>query len=65
MDEDTAKYDHDGLLICPYCGKSCDNDSAGDRDLETMGGYSIEYHYCEHCKEKLCVINNSVSPAYR
>jgi hypothetical protein len=52
-----AQFDGDGLPICPDCGYSLYCDDAGDRDTETMGGYSIEYYYCTHCQIKFEVVH--------
>lgn len=55
-------YDVDGLPKCPDCGMSLNCDSAGDRDDETMGGYSIEYYKCPYCLSQFEVIGDSIYP---
>lgn len=47
-----AKFDSDGLPLCPDCGAAMDWAAAGGRDLETAGGYGVEYLVCPSCGEK-------------
>lgn len=61
-----ATYDSEGLPRCPDCGHGLYHESAGNRDLETMGGYSVEYFVCEHgsgCGQQFRVINGKISPS--
>lgn len=55
-------HDIDNLPKCPNCGSSLLIDSAGDRDTETMGGYSVEYYKCPDCQEQFEVIDDSIYP---
>lgn len=57
-----VQYGYDNLPLCPDCGAQMDYERASGRDLETMGGYSVEYFKCEDCKEHYEVINDNVYP---
>jgi len=59
-EEDKAKFTFEGLPLCPNCHVSMYCDSSGDRDLETMGGYSIEYYKCDKCQHKFQLINGKL-----
>lgn len=54
----------DGLPLCPDCNHSLSCENAGNRDIETMGGYDIKYFYCEECKTHYTLIDNSLSLIY-
>jgi hypothetical protein len=54
-----VKYDWDGCPLCPDCEIGMDYESPKDRDLETMGGYNIQYYYCEKCNQSYELIDNN------
>ena len=58
------EYDSDGMPICPECRTSLHYAPAGNRDTETMGGYSVEYFRCPECGEKFEIINDDICPTY-
>lgn len=60
--EETAEFDYNGVPKCPDCGISLDYESAGNRDIETMGGYEVEYFACEKCGSKYELINKELFP---
>lgn len=62
-----AKFDSDGLPLCPDCGRSLSHAPSDGRDRETMGGYEISYFECETENTKWEVIDKvfekSIHPA--
>ena len=56
-------YDSDGQPLCPDCGKSLGCESAGTRDTETMGGYSVEYFRCDAGCGSFEVIDDEIFPS--
>lgn len=50
--------DRDGCFLCPDCLLSLDFEDSNGRDIETMGGYSIEYLSCSNCVTEWEIISN-------
>lgn len=53
-----ARFDSDGLPLCPGCGSAMDWDEAAG-DGETMGGLEVEYAACPACGERWELVDNS------
>ena len=62
MKEERVKKNFEGTPFCPHCGEGLDFVSSGDRDIETMGGESIEYVKCERCNQDYEIIGNEIYP---
>jgi hypothetical protein len=50
--EEGARFDSEGLPLCPGCGHAMHWESAGLRDTETFGGDEVEYTACPSCGKK-------------
>lgn len=51
-----AKYNEYNEPLCPDCQYPLGYECAGNRDTETMGGYSIEYCICDRCNTKWHIV---------
>ncbi len=57
------EYDSDGQPCCPDCGMGLSCESAGNRDSETTGGFSVEYFRCDRGCGQFEVIDGEIYPS--